>query len=261
MNNKCAVVLCGGKGSRLGLLGKKIPKTLVKAQGKEILWYIIKYLKLLGFDHIILPLGYKGNKIKNFLKKNDSFGIKIEAIETGINSNIGLRISKIVNKINEKNFLLLNGDAIFDIDLIPIYTEHCKKNYAATFLSSEVTYPYGSIGVKKNKVVDFCRNLVFDRIQVRNNSNYVGYNFTGICLIKTDILKKYNYIFKNSDNFEQTFYPRIIKKYLTNLVKINGFWHSIDNIKDLETLDKKTKKNNKFLKLKKLRSFLNKRLI
>jgi len=45
MNNKCAVVLCGGKGSRLGLLGKKIPKTLVKVQGKEILWYIIKYLK------------------------------------------------------------------------------------------------------------------------------------------------------------------------------------------------------------------------
>ena len=35
-----AVILCGGKGTRLGNLGKKIPKTLVKIQGKEILWYI-----------------------------------------------------------------------------------------------------------------------------------------------------------------------------------------------------------------------------
>lgn len=256
MNNKCAVVLCGGKGSRLGLLGKKIPKTLVKVQGKEILWYIIKYLKFSGFNHIILPVGYKGNQIKDFLKKNNSFDIKIEAIQTGINSNIGSRISKIIDRINQKNFLLLNGDAIFDIDLIPIYKEHSKKNYAATFLSSEATYPYGSIGVKKNKVVDFCRNLVFDRIKVRNNSSYVGYNFTGICLIKTDILKKYNYIFKNSDNFEQTFYPRIIKKYLTNLVKINGFWHSIDNIKDLIAINQKEKKNYKYTQLKKIKKFL-----
>ena len=73
MNNKCAVVLCGGKGSRLGLLGKKIPKTLVKVQGKEILWYIIKYLKFSGFNRIILPIGYKGNQIKDFLKKQENF--------------------------------------------------------------------------------------------------------------------------------------------------------------------------------------------
>ena len=57
MINKCAVVLCGGKGSRLGALGKKIPKTLVKVQNKEILWYIIQFLKFSGFNNIILPLG------------------------------------------------------------------------------------------------------------------------------------------------------------------------------------------------------------
>ena len=40
-----AVILCGGKGTRLGSLGKKVPKTLVKVQGREILWYILKVLK------------------------------------------------------------------------------------------------------------------------------------------------------------------------------------------------------------------------
>ena len=69
MINKCAVVLCGGKGSRLGALGKKIPKTLVKVQNKEILWYIIQFLKFSGFNNIILPLGYRGEQIKKFLKK------------------------------------------------------------------------------------------------------------------------------------------------------------------------------------------------
>ena len=38
---KTSVILCGGKGSRLGELGKDIPKTLLKVQGKPIIWYIL----------------------------------------------------------------------------------------------------------------------------------------------------------------------------------------------------------------------------
>ena len=61
-NNKTAVILCGGKGTRLGNIGKKIPKTLVKIQGEEILWFIISSLLKNNFQNIILPLGYKGEK-------------------------------------------------------------------------------------------------------------------------------------------------------------------------------------------------------
>ena len=43
IKKKTTVILCGGKGTRLGTLGKKVPKTLVKVQNKEILWYILKY--------------------------------------------------------------------------------------------------------------------------------------------------------------------------------------------------------------------------
>ena len=45
MNYRTAIILCGGKGTRLGELGKKLPKTLVKIQGKPILWYILRSLK------------------------------------------------------------------------------------------------------------------------------------------------------------------------------------------------------------------------
>ena len=65
--------------------------------------------------------------------------------------------------------------------------------------------------------------------------------------------------FIKTNNFEQVFYPKVIKKYKTKLFKINGFWHSIDNIKDIEAIDKKSKKNNKYLKLKKLKVLLDKR--
>ena len=53
-NNKkknSAVILCGGKGTRLGQLGKKIPKPLVKIHGYPIIWYIINILKRNSFNH------------------------------------------------------------------------------------------------------------------------------------------------------------------------------------------------------------------
>ena len=57
---KTAIILCGGQGSRLGNLGKKFPKTLVKIQDQPILWYIINILKKNSFNHFILPIGYRG---------------------------------------------------------------------------------------------------------------------------------------------------------------------------------------------------------
>ena len=51
-SQKTAVILCGGKGTRLGAIWKKTPKALVKIQGKEILWYIIQSLSQNGFKKL-----------------------------------------------------------------------------------------------------------------------------------------------------------------------------------------------------------------
>ena len=55
LNIKTAVILCGGRGTRLGALGNEIPKTLVKVQNKEIIWYILNHLK----KKLILLIGQK----------------------------------------------------------------------------------------------------------------------------------------------------------------------------------------------------------
>ena len=118
MNCKTAVILCGGKGTRLGLLGRKIPKSLVKVNEHPIIWYIINTLKKNSFNHFILPIGYKGKMIEKYLKKNKNFKKDdIDIILTGKNSSIAKRIFLIKKKIKSKNFLLLNGDAIFDFNL------------------------------------------------------------------------------------------------------------------------------------------------
>ena len=74
--DRTAIILCGGKGSRLGILGKRLPKSLVQVQNKEVVWYIINILTKNKFNHLILPTGYKGNLIKNYIKKN-KFRLKL----------------------------------------------------------------------------------------------------------------------------------------------------------------------------------------
>ena len=232
---KTAVILCGGKGTRLGLLGKKIPKSLIKVQNYPIIWFIIKILKRNSFNHFIIPLGYKGKVIKNYLKNSkDLKNLNIETVDTGVNTSIARRIYKIKNKIKSNDFILLNGDAILDFNIKKMFLEHIKKKREITFLGCEAQLNYGIVGKDKNKIVSFERDTNFNSIKQKSNKTFVGYVYSGIAIMNKKILKVN---FKNFINFEKSFYPIIIKKYKANLSFISGFWNSVDNMKDVQDLN------------------------
>ena len=65
----CAVIFCGGRGSRLGSIGEKKNKSLLLVKNKPIIGHIIDQLLKAKIDKIILPLGYRGKDIKNILQK------------------------------------------------------------------------------------------------------------------------------------------------------------------------------------------------
>lgn len=249
IHTRTAVILCGGKGSRLGLLGKKIPKCLVKINGYPIIWYIINILKKNSFNHFILPIGYKGKMIKKFLKSNKALkNFNIEIIDTGLNTNIAKRIFLIKKKIISKNFLLLNGDVIFNFNLKKIYQKHIRKRTDMTFIGSENPLAYGTVGMIKNKIVSFDRNITFNSVKVKSRVNFTAHVYSGMSIMNLDLLKLK---FKNYTNFEKKFYPKLIKKFNCNFVSFNGFWHSIDNMKDIEVLKKRNDKN-KFNSIRKI---------
>ena len=232
---KTAVILCGGKGTRLGLLGETIPKSLIKIQGFPIIWYILNILKKNSFNHFILPVGYKGKMIEKYIKKSNDFKkSEIDIIATGENSSIARRIFLIKKKIKSKNFLLLNGDAIFYFNLKKMFDNHQKKKIDITFIGSNAQLSFGIIGKENNKIVNFERDIDFDSVKTKNKKNFVGYVYSGISIINSVLLKNK---FENYINFEKEFYSKIIKKHRSNFESISGFWHSIDNIKDINILN------------------------
>ena len=172
---KTAVILCGGKGTRLGQLGKKIPKCLVKIHKKPIIWYIIKTLKKNSFNHLILPIGYRGKMVKKYLNQKDFQDLKIQIIPTGENTNIAKRIFLIKERIISKDFLLLNGDAIFDLNVKKIYETHTKNKIDMTLIGCESQLAFGTIGVQRKKVISFDREITYNAVKVKNRKNFVGY--------------------------------------------------------------------------------------
>tara|TARA_Y100001970_G_C14155461_1_gene815272 strand:- start:666 stop:1439 length:774 start_codon:yes stop_codon:yes gene_type:complete len=251
MKNKeirSAVILCGGKGTRLGTLGSKIPKSLVKINSVPILYYIIKILVIYKFNHFILPIGYKGKIIRNYIKNNKYLKkLNIEIIDTGKNTNISKRIFKIKRNIISKNFLLLNGDAIFDFDILRIFEKHLKSKSEMTFICCESELAFGTVGVLNGKVKNFNRNINYNAVIQKNKNSLISYVYSGMAIMNKNLLKGN---FKNYDNFEKKLYPRIINKNKCNFENIKGFWHSIDNVKDISALSNQENKNKYKLILK-----------
>ena len=252
LNQKTAVILCGGKGSRLGSLSKKIPKSMVKINNYPIIWFIIKNLIKNSFNHLILPVGYKGNLIKRYIKRQADFkNIDIEIVDTGKDTKIAKRIFLIKNRIRSKNFLLMNGDAIFDFNLKKIYQDHEQNLNCLTFLGCENQLPYGTVGIINNKIINFERNITFNSVKTKKNSKFTAYVYSGMSIMNKKLLK---INFKNFKNFEKQLFPKIIKKFKCDFKDFKGFWHSVDNMKDIDN----TKKKNNQKKFNEIRKIIKK---
>jgi len=140
------MILSGGRGKRLRPVTDTIPNPLIKINGKPLIEWKINYLKKFGIKDIIICSGYKGNKIKNYIKKKKNFGCNIEySVETSP-LGTGGAIKKAIKNIVDDSFIVLNGDIITNINLKKMMV---KTNSIAAI---ELRTNYGTMKIKNNKI-------------------------------------------------------------------------------------------------------------
>ena len=127
-----------------------------------------------------------------------------------------------------------------------------KKNKDITFLGNPAQLPYGVVIIEKNKITNFKRDIIFNSVKKNEKRSFIGYVYSGISIINKKIM---NLSFQNYKNFEKDFYPKIIKKFKCDFNHIKGTWFSIDNQKDIQSLNEKKSPNYK--KVKKIIKKLN----
>ena len=240
MSKKTAIILCGGFATRLGTMANDTPKALMKIYGKPILWYAINRLVQFGFEQIILPLGYKGEKIRAFIDEQPpEVRDRVLMVETGLNSAIGERLYHIRKHLpSDGSFFLLNGDTYFDFDVAGMGSLHDKNKVLATFAVGHVTSPYGLIVERDGKPIEFQRDSEVIDVAVSPSArgpNLVGHIYTGFAWLRTKALSLID--LKVAHNFEATLYSEILRREQAQTYKIGTRWFPIDTAKDLSAIN------------------------
>ena len=149
-----AVILAGGKGTRLRPYTIVFPKPLMPIDDEPILKVVISQLKAAGFSHITLAVGYMADMIKTYFGKGEKIGLKIDySHERKPLGTIGAL--SLVKNLPE-NFLVMNGDILTDLnfgDFLEYHRQHKAKATIACFCK-KVKIEYGIIASTGENVVN-----------------------------------------------------------------------------------------------------------
>ncbi len=236
MQGRTAVILCGGRGKRLGPIGDELPKALVPVHGKPILWYIFVKLYLEGYRHFILPLGYRGHLIQNFIDRSlTDLDARIDAIPTGENTEVGQRLALVRHLLPKGSFLLINGDTLFDFDVARVADEHDASGMDVTLTSCRIISQFGLVVLDGDRVTEFTRDSLVRSYQVVNRPDggvREAFVNSGIALVRSAALDAID--LAHSPNFEAELYPALIARGTVRHYAIEGYWFAVDTPKDME---------------------------
>ena len=167
-----AVIMAGGKGTRIASLVSDVPKPMILICGKPILQYQIECLKAQGIKEIILVIGHLGNVIKSYFGEGEKYGVSITYIEETVPLGTAGALYYLKDKIKD-DFLLLNGDIIFDIDVKRFMAYHKKMGGEATIFTHPNSHPYdsGIVITDQHGVVKRWLNKEDDRKWYKNRVN------------------------------------------------------------------------------------------
>ena len=209
-----AIILAGGRGKRLRPITDYVPKPLIPIKNIPIIEWQIKYLKKFGISEIIVCSGYKTEMMENYLN-NKKLGIKITFSIEDKPLGTGGAIKKAGKKIDDKSFLVINGDIITNIDLKKMME---KENSIA---SIQLKTKFGILQTDGNKIIKFDEKKEIKNIWMN----------AGIYNLKKETIKKLPTV----GDIEKTLFPDYAKKEKLSTIKFtNSKWYSIDSFKDIE---------------------------
>jgi glucose-1-phosphate cytidylyltransferase len=256
MRNEKVVILCGGMGTRIREETEFRPKPMVLVGHKPILWHIMKIYASYGFNDFVLCLGYKGEMIKeyflNYEIMNSSFTIelgskhkhiqphgstvkdkwKVTLADTGYNSMTGARLKKIEPYIDTDNFMVTYGDGVGNIDLKKLMEFHTSHKKIATITGVRPPARFGELVTQGSTVTEFS-----EKSQIRE-----GYINGGFFVLKREV---FDYLSADEECiFERKPLEKLAEDDQLRVFFHNDYWHCMDNLRDLDILEKEWNTEN-----------------
>jgi len=202
-----AVILAGGKGTRLKPYTTVFPKPLMPIGDKPILEIVVQQLKSHGFNEIIMAVGHLAELIMTFFNDGSKYGIKIKYTREDKPLGTAGPLALMKGELNE-TFLMMNGDLLTTLDYSDLVNYHKRNGAIAT------------IALNKRTV-----KIDFGVPEVDTDNNVIGYTekpeidylvSMGVYVFEPRVLE---YIRPN----EYLDFPDLIKKLISNGETVKGY--------------------------------------
>ena len=139
-----AVVLCGGRGTRLQEHAQAIPKPLVEVGGLPIVWHVVSLYARQGVERVLLLTGYRSELVEAFAASADwPGGVRVECVETGVETPTGGRIHAVAERLDGAPFFATYGDGVADVDLAGLSAAHAGAGALVTMTVVRPELPFG----------------------------------------------------------------------------------------------------------------------
>ncbi len=245
------VILAGGKGSRFSGLTNSIPKPLINVNGKPIITRIIEHYSSYGFKDFIVPVGYKGDLIKTYLKNFDlnnsnlkvtfnpnkiieydrNFeGLSFQIIDTGIETLTALRLYKIRNYLKDDIFMMTYGDGLSDVNINHLLDFHKSHGKIGTMTIIRPPGRFGELELSENS------EILYFKEKPKLSKGWINGGF----LVFNK--KIFDYISNKNEMLEQIPLDKLSQDNQLVGYKHEGFWQCIDTPRDLEYVEQNLKK-------------------
>lgn len=218
-----AVIMAGGKGTRLQPLTSKIPKPMVPLFSKPVMEYSIELLKRHGITKIAITLHYLPNIIKKYFGDGSRFGVELHYFEE--THPLGTAGSiKNAEQFLDECFVVISGDALTDFNLSQGIAFHQSKKALATIFIKKVEVPldYGVIMTNKDdEIIKFLEKPALEEVF----SDTVN---TGIYVLEPEI---FSFLEQGvATDFSRDLFPLLMKKNVPLFgYEAEGYWSDVGN--------------------------------
>jgi glucose-1-phosphate cytidylyltransferase len=241
-----AVILAGGRGTRLSEETGTRPKPMVEIGGRPILWHILKMYAHHGVNEFVICCGYKGYILKEyfanyFLHMSDvTFDMrsnemqvhqkraepwKVTLVDTGDNSMTGGRLLRVADFLrNEDAFCLTYGDGVSDVDIAATIEFHRAHGKAATLTATYPPARFGALEVKSRQVLSFQEKPMGESGRI--NGGFFVLSPRVLQLLKND-----------STVWEQEPLATLAAQGELMAYEHEGFWLPMDTLRDKHQLE------------------------
>ncbi|RLE42025.1 nucleotidyltransferase family protein [Candidatus Woesearchaeota archaeon] len=219
------LILAGGAGTRLRPITHEIPKPLLPVKDKPVMEYNIELLRRHGIKRIVLALGYKAEKIKEYFGDGSRFGVEfIYVIEKKPLGTAGpLRLAK---QYLKNTFVVANADELKDINIDDMYRFHKSNHALITIALTTVEDPskYGVAKLEGSRILEFIEKPDKDTAP----SKLIN---SGLYIIEPQVL---DYIPKGYAMLERDVFPKLAKMGKVYGYPFTGQWFNTGTLEEYE---------------------------